>query len=132
MAKKIMSETQKKILNIIVKYQEKHGYPPTVREIGESIGLKSSSSVHAHLRYMFKNKILETDASEGSPRAIRVPGYKYTKEKPELDFDNTIQLFEYLKELEDKGLDTFGLKPGGEPYSIRQILTGYFGIMESK
>ena len=68
-----------KILGFIVGYLEEHGYPPTVREIGDGVGLKSKSSVHAHLTRMIADGVLETDAQERSPRAIRVPGYRFVK-----------------------------------------------------
>lgn len=68
-----------KILEFIVSYIQEHGYSPTVREIGNGVGLKSSSSVQSHLKKMFANGTLETDASFSSPRAIRVPGYSFQK-----------------------------------------------------
>ncbi len=68
-----------KILRFIIGYLEEHGYPPTVREIGDGVGLKSKSSVHAHLTRMIADGVLETDAQERSPRAIRVPGYRFVK-----------------------------------------------------
>lgn len=52
----------------------------SVREIGDGVGLKSTSSVQSHLRRMFDEGIIETDAKFGSPRAIRVPGYRFVKE----------------------------------------------------
>lgn len=79
-----MKDTQKRgeairedILRGIIKYIEQHGYPPTVREIGEMVGLKSTSVVQAHINRLFDEGKLETDAGPGSPRAIRVPGYKF-------------------------------------------------------
>lgn len=63
----------------IIRYIQKHGYAPTVREIGELVGLKSTSSVYSHISQMLKSGELETDAGASSPRAIRVPGYKFVK-----------------------------------------------------
>lgn len=68
------------ILREIIKYIEQHGYPPTVREIGEMVDLKSTSVVQAHINRLFDEGKLETDAGPGSPRAIRVPAYKFRKE----------------------------------------------------
>lgn len=66
----------------IVGYINEHGYPPTVREIGDMVGLKSTSSVQSHLKRMIEAGELETDAGFSSPRAIRVPGSKdETKEQ---------------------------------------------------
>ena len=70
---------RKQILEYIVTYITAHGYAPTVREIAEGVGLKSTSSVQSHLLRMFDEGMLETDAEAGSPRAIRVPGYRFEK-----------------------------------------------------
>src|SRR5919201_1630042 len=48
----------------------RHGYPPTVRDIGQAIGLTSSSTVHAHLANLEKVGLLRRDPSK--PRAIEV------------------------------------------------------------
>ena len=69
-----------KIMDAIVGYIEVHKYPPTVREIGELVGLKSTSSVQCHLEKLLDEGRLETDAQKWSPRAIRVPGYKFVNE----------------------------------------------------
>ena len=70
---------RKDILEYIESYITAHGYVPTVREIAEGVGLKSNSSVQSHLLRMFDEGMLETDAEAGSPRAIRVPGYRFEK-----------------------------------------------------
>lgn len=71
-------ETRKKIYDFIVSYMQEHGYSPTVREIGDGVGLKSTNTVWNHLRKMFDSGMIETDA-ECAPRAIRVPGYKFMR-----------------------------------------------------
>ena len=80
---KTLAEKGKKIreeiLQAIILYIEQHGYPTTTREIGEMVGLKSTSSVHAHLQRLLREGKIETDAGLGVPRAIRIPGYKFTK-----------------------------------------------------
>ena len=74
-------ETRKNILNKIIAYIAEHGYAPSVREICELTGLRSTSTVHRHLNIMLKKGMIETDSPEGSPRAIRVPHYKFVKEE---------------------------------------------------
>ena len=49
MSKGNISTKQTEILEYIKEVTLSRGYPPTVREIGEAVGLKSSASVHAHL-----------------------------------------------------------------------------------
>ena len=51
---KDLTKRQKEIFDFIGRYLGKHGYPPTVREIGKAVGLHSSSTVHAHLSKLEK------------------------------------------------------------------------------
>lgn len=63
---------KEKILTAIKDYIHQHGYPPTLREIGDLVGLQSASSVHMHIQKMLELGMLETD-HPGMPRALRVP-----------------------------------------------------------
>lgn len=69
---KTLSPKQQQIYDYIVSFQAQHGYPPSVREIGEAVGLKSPSTVHFHLKGL-EEKGLITKA-EGKTRAITVSG----------------------------------------------------------
>lgn len=73
-------QIREEIRKTIIEHIEKYGYPPTVREIGELVGLKSPASVKHHLDQMIIKGILETD-HECSPRAIRVKGYRFVSEE---------------------------------------------------
>lgn len=61
---------QKKILDYILATVEDRGYPPSVREIAESVGLASPSTVHAHLEALQKKGYIRKDATK--PRAIEI------------------------------------------------------------
>jgi len=78
-------KTRCEILTFIIEYIKKHGYSPSVREIGKGVGVKSTSNVHAHLHKMFDTGMIETDTEDGSPRAIRVPGYSFVKDGEKVD-----------------------------------------------
>jgi repressor LexA len=65
-----LTKRQKEIFDYIRRYASKHGYPPTVREIGKAVGLTSSSTVHAHLANLEKIGLLKRDPTK--PRAIEV------------------------------------------------------------
>lgn len=72
---KDLSPRQEQILDYIKKRIRDSGYPPSVREIGHAVGLKSSSTVHAHLVQLEKKGYLRKDAAK--PRAIApVPSVK--------------------------------------------------------
>lgn len=72
-------QTREAIYKSIVSYICEHGYPPTNREIGQMVGLKSTSSVYKQLLTMKEAGMIENDEGFGVPRAIRVPGYKFVK-----------------------------------------------------
>jgi repressor LexA len=68
----MLSKRQREIFDFVVAYADKHGYPPTVREIGESVGLASPSTVHAHLANLERAGLLKRDPTK--PRALEVVG----------------------------------------------------------
>ncbi|WP_418792488.1 transcriptional repressor LexA [Phosphitispora sp. TUW77] len=65
-----LNERQAAILNFIKKELQKKGYPPSVREIGEAVGLSSSSTVHGHLAQLEKKGFIRRNPTK--PRAIEV------------------------------------------------------------
>jgi repressor LexA len=67
-----LTDRQRKILEYIRHTVAQRGYPPSVREIGEAVGLHSPSSVHAQLSGLAEKGFLAKDPSR--PRAIRVKG----------------------------------------------------------
>ena len=58
------------VLRFIYEEVKEHGYPPTVREICNSVGLSSTSTVHGHLSRLEKNGYIQRDPSK--PRAIEL------------------------------------------------------------
>ena len=67
---KDLTKRQQEIFDFIKRYSARHGYPPTVRDIGKAVGLASSSTVHAHLANLEKLGLLRRDPSK--PRAIEM------------------------------------------------------------
>ena len=65
-----LSPRQQKILRFIQQELMRKGYPPSVREIGEAVGLSSSSTVHAHLERLEQLGYIRRDPTK--PRAIEV------------------------------------------------------------
>lgn len=70
MAKTRPSPRQREILETIEKYLREHGYPPSVRDIGDAVGLTSPSTVHSHLKTLQRMGYLQRDPDK--PRAIEV------------------------------------------------------------
>ncbi len=68
--RKRISPKGEEILFFLEWYIQKNGYPPTVREIGEAVGLASSCSVHYHLRKLEEQNLIRR--TPGKPRAIEL------------------------------------------------------------
>ncbi|MGN1003200.1 MAG: transcriptional repressor LexA [Oscillospiraceae bacterium] len=76
---KELTAKQQQIYDYIVSFTDEHGYPPSVREIGEYVGLKSPSTVHFHLKGL-QSAGLITQAA-GKTRAISISGDLPKKDK---------------------------------------------------
>ena len=66
----MLTERQREVYEFVVSYADGHGYPPTVREIGEAVGLASPSTVHAHLANLERAGYLRRDPTK--PRALEL------------------------------------------------------------
>ena len=65
-----LTDRQREILSFIHRHVAERGYPPSVREIGEAVGLSSPSTVHSHLRGLQERGYLRTDPAK--PRTIEL------------------------------------------------------------
>jgi repressor LexA len=77
----VLTARQQEIWNYLVEYVDRHGYPPTVREIGEQVGLASPSTVHAHLANLERAGLLKRDPTK--PRALELIGREKREAQPE-------------------------------------------------
>jgi repressor LexA len=73
----MLTTRQQEIWQFLAAYVDEHGYPPTVREIGEAVGLASPSTVHAHLASLEREGLIRRDPTK--PRAVELVG----RRKPE-------------------------------------------------
>jgi repressor LexA len=76
----VLTARQQEIWNYLVEYVDRHGYPPTVREIGEHVGLASPSTVHAHLANLERAGLLRRDPTK--PRALELIGRERREADP--------------------------------------------------
>src|SRR6476659_2098309 len=68
----MLTGRQQEIWKYLTDYVDAHGYPPTVREIGEAVGLASPSTVHAHLANLERAGLIKRDPTK--PRALELVG----------------------------------------------------------
>ncbi len=136
------SEKQLEIYEFLKKYTEEKGYPPSVREICEAVSLKSTSTVHGHLKRLEKKGLIKRDPTK--PRALEISELSYQRKEtidipiigkvtagePILATENIEDFFtvplNYIKH--DKEL--FMLKVSGESMIEAGIQNGDFAIIE--
>ena len=75
------TERQRRILQAIADFKAERGYPPSVREIGERVGLSSSSTIHAHLKALERRGLISRDPTK--PRALRAGTEAHDARVPE-------------------------------------------------
>ena len=110
MSKDKISAKQEQILNILKENILKKGYPPTVREICEAVGLSSTSSVHAHLNSLEEKGYIRRDPTK--PRAIEI-----------LDDDGF-----NLTKREIVNVPVVGTVAAGQPIFAEENITDYFPV----
>lgn len=101
-----ISDKQKMILEFLDKEIRERGYPPSVREICQAVGLKSTSTVHGYLTRLEKKGLIKKDPTK--PRALKV--LTQSQEERYAGQDN---LRHYYKELVD--VPIVGKVTAGEP-----------------
>jgi repressor LexA len=76
----MLTARQQEIWQYLAEYVDEHGYPPTVREIGDAVGLASPSTVHAHLANLERAGLLRRDPTK--PRALELVGRRKADPQP--------------------------------------------------
>jgi repressor LexA len=86
----MLTTRQQEIWQFLAEYVDAHGYPPTVREIGDAVGLASPSTVHAHLANLERAGLLRRDPTK--PRAIELVGRQREESPSRVDSTPTLPL----------------------------------------
>jgi len=109
-----ISNRQQAIIDFIRKEVKEKGYPPSVREIGEAVGLASSSTVHGHLARLEKKGLIRRDPTK--PRAIEL----LDEDRLQEDFDLSVVRVPVL-----------GKVTAGSPITAIEEVDEYFPLPES-
>ena len=104
-----ISAKQEEVLNYLKDFILKKGYPPTVRDICEAVGLKSTSSVHAHLETLEKKGYIKRDPTK--PRAIEIIDESFQAVRQEMT-----------------SIPIVGTVAAGQPILAQQNIDGYFPL----
>src|SRR2546426_9185990 len=86
----MLTKRQREIYEFVTRFVDEHGYPPTVREIGDAVGLASPSTVHAHLANLERAGFLKRDPTK--PRAIELTGRRRAEAQPPARSPNELPL----------------------------------------
>jgi repressor LexA len=86
----MLTARQQEIWQYLAQYVDDHGYPPTVREIGDAVGLASPSTVHAHLANLERAGLLRRDPTK--PRALELVGRRKHEPPPQREARETTPL----------------------------------------
>jgi repressor LexA len=141
----VLTERQRQILEFLTKYADAHGYPPTVREIGEAVGLASPSTVHAHLANLERAGLLKRDPTK--PRAIELRREPKAPAVPEADVhklplvgevaaggpllaEDNIEEYIAVPEPLSRGGEEFLLRVKGESMINAGILDGDIAVVQ--
>lgn len=127
-----LTKKQQEIYDFILSFSQENGYPPSVREIGSFLGLKSPSTVHFHLKGLRAAGLIQQ--AEGKTRAITITGDPI-QNRGKIPLVGTVAagspilaqecIEEYLSfDVDDKLADHFALKVRGESMLDAGILPG--------
>jgi repressor LexA len=143
----MVTERQRAILDYLRAFVDEHGYPPTVREIGEAVGLRSPSTVHAHLAQLERAGLLRRDPTK--PRAIELTDRRrYLDESPTdvhrlplvgeiaaggpLLAEQNIEDYVAIPEPLSRGGEEFILRVKGDSMAGAGILDGDFVVVQRR
>ena len=135
-------DKQSEIYNFLKAYTENKGYPPSVREICEAVGLKSTSTVHGHLKRLEKKGLIKRDPTK--PRALEIVELNIAKREmlnipivgqvtaglPILATENVEDTFSLPIEFVKHDRDLFMLKVTGNSMIKAGINEGDLAIIE--
>ena len=136
-----LNDKQLLIYEFLKDFTSEKGYPPTVREICKAVGLKSTSSVHGHLKHLEKEGLIKRDPTK--PRALEIVDSVVKKEMinvpiigrvtaglPILANENIEYSFPLPLDYVKHNNDLFMLKISGSSMIKAGILDGDFAIIE--
>ena len=143
----MVTERQRAILDYLRAFVDEHGYPPTVREIGDAVGLRSPSTVHAHLAQLERAGLLRRDPTK--PRAIELTDRRRQLDESPADVhrlplvgeiaaggpllaDQNIEDYVAVPEPLSRGGEEFILRVKGDSMVGAGILDGDFVVVQRR
>jgi repressor LexA len=136
------NDKQKEVYEFLKKFTEEKGYPPSVREICDAVSLRSTSTVHGHLKRLEKKGLIKRDPTK--PRALEIAELsshkrefidipiigKVTAGLPILAVENIEDTFSLPINFIKNNNELFMLNVSGESMIDAGILDGDLAIIE--
>jgi repressor LexA len=88
----VLTWRQRKVLQVIRESVQRRGYPPSMREIGEAVGLTSTSSVSYQLSTLQSKGYLRRDAGRPRTVEVRLPGHPAVRPEPDIDDETPMDI----------------------------------------
>lgn len=88
----VLTWRQRKVLQVIRESVQRRGYPPSMREIGEAVGLTSTSSVSYQLSTLQSKGYLKRDAGRPRTVEVRLPGHPAVRPEPPFDDETAMDI----------------------------------------
>ncbi len=88
----VLTWRQRKVLQVIRDSVQRRGYPPSMREIGEAVGLTSASSVSHQFATLQRKGYLRRDAGQARTVEVRLPGHPTVRPEAETDEDTIMDI----------------------------------------
>ena len=142
-----LTKKQSEVLKFVKEFMVSHGYPPTVREIGEALGLSSPATTHSHLKgleekgYIRKNGsknraielLVDNEYAKKNEEIVEVPLLgKITAGNPIEAIQNPDEYFDLPAYLIPKNEEVFTLKVSGDSMINAGIFDGDIVIVEKR
>lgn len=138
----VKQDKQKEVYEFLKQYTESKGYPPSVREICEAVELRSTSTVHGHLKRLEKKGLIKRDPTK--PRALEIAEFSSIRKElidipivgnvtagtPILATENIEDYFSLPMNYIKHDRDLFILKVKGQSMIDAGILDGDYAIIE--
>ncbi|MBQ6675290.1 MAG: transcriptional repressor LexA [Ruminococcus sp.] len=121
-----VTEKERKVFNFIKNYVDEHNYAPTVREIQEEFGLKSTSTAHRYIITLSRKGLLERESN--CNRAIRIAGYKSSTTVPVVGTVTAGKPITAIEDIESYMTMSFDKKFSGQLFALKVRGESMIGI----
>lgn len=127
MTEKPLTERQQQVLDVVRRSVSENGFPPSVREIGEAVGLKSPSTVKHHLDTLERRGLLQRHS--GRPRALDLRNFSSSEESSLMPpTTNVISIPAILSEGDTTVAPLVGRIAAGTPITAEQQVEDFFSL----